>query len=160
NRYSIARISRGKGADATPLQLDATRTRLGVEQPAGTFYDRLKRRGLGYGAAFRGVTQLFARGREVLARIGPIDGLEAVDGSPHPALLDAAFQLLAAGSMSANEQDTRLFLPVAIAEVRQHALIGTRFWAHCQMQSKGASKVTGSIELYADDGAPLLTVRG
>ena len=93
----------GDGLDAAELRERFARA------DVAEFYDRLAARGVVLGPAFRGVTGLWAEGREAwgeltLPRERAGDGLQA-----HPALVDACFQVLTAVPELAGRTGT--FLP-------------------------------------------------
>ncbi|MFE3553307.1 type I polyketide synthase [Streptomyces sp. NPDC059193] len=58
------------------------------------FYDRLRARGLDYGPAFQGLTELHRAGDTAYARVQLPEGLKADEFGIHPALLDAALHAL------------------------------------------------------------------
>ncbi|MER7468640.1 type I polyketide synthase [Streptomyces sp. NPDC097981] len=58
------------------------------------FYDRLRARGLDYGPAFQGLTELHRAGDTAYARVQLPEGLNADEFGIHPALLDAALHAL------------------------------------------------------------------
>ncbi|WP_327364787.1 type I polyketide synthase [Streptomyces sp. NBC_01296] len=58
------------------------------------FYDRLRARGLDYGPAFQGLTELWRDGDTAYGLVRLPDGLKADDFGVHPALLDAALHAL------------------------------------------------------------------
>ncbi len=72
----------------------------------GEFYDRLAGVGLGYGAAFRGLRAAWRHGEEVFAEVTLPLGQDGPAGGPgpHPALLDAALQAIAAGTLLDGDQ--------------------------------------------------------
>jgi 1-acyl-sn-glycerol-3-phosphate acyltransferase len=158
--YASGRMSVGSGAAASPLDLAGLRARLAEVRDSARFYGALRQRGLNYEARFRGVRELHVGEGEALAAIGPVDALPADPDSIHPALLDAAFQTLAAVTDTARTGDDRLFLPTRIEEVRLHRAAGEAFWSYCRLASLNGARVVGSFEIVDDEGLPLLSIRG
>ncbi|MEU5812070.1 type I polyketide synthase, partial [Streptomyces sp. NPDC047718] len=58
------------------------------------FYDRLRARGLDYGPAFQGLTELWRQGDTAYGLVRLPEGLKADEFGIHPALLDAALHAL------------------------------------------------------------------
>jgi acyl transferase domain-containing protein len=89
--------------------LDASRPRPDTSAawpPAGAepvdldgFYPRLAEAGSDYGPVFQGLTAAWRRGSEVFAEVALPDGTDAAGFGLHPALLDAALQAVAAGTV-------------------------------------------------------------
>ncbi|WP_045705456.1 SDR family NAD(P)-dependent oxidoreductase, partial [Streptomyces rubellomurinus] len=105
-------------------------------------YDGLAEQGLGYGPAFRGLTELHRRSGERVAygRVVLPEGLSADGHAIHPALLDAALHTLAgvtadsdSGSDS-GEPDTVL-LPFAWSDVTLHATDSTELRVRVELTS-------------------------
>jgi acyl transferase domain-containing protein/1-acyl-sn-glycerol-3-phosphate acyltransferase/acyl carrier protein len=125
-------------------------------------YAALGRRGLEYGPAFRGITELFTGTGEALGRIS-VSTLDAGRYDLHPALLDAAFQLLisAAGGTSAEQRsDTGVFLPVLLRGLTLNAPAGGAFWAHARVVSFDDKALEGDIQIIDDAGRVLASARG
>ena len=86
------------------------RARCSEEVETGEHYRTLAGRGLEYGPAFQGIERLWRGGAEAVARLRP----PAADPGPlHPALLDAAFQVLGA-PLPGGEAGGEVLLPVAV----------------------------------------------
>lgn len=85
-----------------------------AEIEVGPFYERLSRRGLGYGPAFRGIRRLAAGAHTASAEIAaPVDA----DGYIlHPGALDAAFQTVAA--ILPDDGEERVYLPSRVGAIR------------------------------------------
>ncbi|WP_373194619.1 polyketide synthase dehydratase domain-containing protein, partial [Mycobacterium marinum] len=90
--------AQGSVAPAAVQPAPAASAELSTWPPAGAeavdiggLYERLARRGYGYGPAFQGLRAVWRRGRDVFAEVGlPNDeGLDLTDVGIHPALLDA-----------------------------------------------------------------------
>ncbi|HZX69000.1 MAG TPA: type I polyketide synthase, partial [Candidatus Elarobacter sp.] len=81
-------------AVVAPLDLAAIRARCAEERSAEQHYAALTQAGADFGPAFRGVAHIWAGEHEALAQVEATAGSAAgEDGRPHPALLDACFQV-------------------------------------------------------------------
>lgn len=74
----------------------------------------------------------------------------------HPALLDAAFQLL---FVAAPAGSTQLFLPVRLDELRSYGVARAPFWAHARVREATDNLVVGDVAIYDDSGAAIADVR-
>ncbi len=130
----------------------------------GDCYAALAQRGLEYGPAFRGIEQLLTGPGEAIGRIeGP--ALDAGGYNLHPALLDAAFQLLisAAGGTQSNGSsggESGVFLPVQLRDLTLHAPAGGAFWAHARVVSSDGATLEGDIQLLDDGGTVVASALG
>ncbi|MEO8619716.1 MAG: SDR family NAD(P)-dependent oxidoreductase [bacterium] len=128
-------------------------------------YATLKRRGLEYGPTFRGIEQLWTGPSEAVGHIH-VAGLRTDAYQLHPALMDAAFQLLvsAAGGTRTDKlnvaNDGGVFLPVFFRELTVHAPAGGAFWAHARVTSFDEHVLQGDIHLMDDGGRAIATVTG
>ncbi len=122
------------------------------------FYDRFAARGLDYGPAFRGLTELWRDGDTAYGTVRLPEGLEAGGYGVHPALLDAALHVLQAVVADRTPAGTAL-LPFE--------------WSDAELQLTGctelrvridAVEVTGGlqIEFWAADptGRPVAHIGG
>jgi 1-acyl-sn-glycerol-3-phosphate acyltransferase len=158
--YATGRLSTGSTGEPRHIDLAEQKARLREVQQPEEFYKILRQRGLNYEARFRGVTALHVGQGEALAAIGPLDNLPTDPDSVHPALLDAAFQTLAAVTDTGRSGDDRLFLPTRIDEIRLHRTAGESFWSYCRLNFRGETRVVGSFEIVNAEGQPLLSIRG
>ncbi len=113
--------------DFESLKRDAT------EVGAETFYADYQRRGLDFGARFRGVLQVWGHPGKALGLIEPpiaMDG-EPVEYGLHPALLDACLQVVAGAVRGANEEqeETSLFMPLGVESFRLFAPVEGKLWS-------------------------------
>ncbi len=125
------------------------------------FYSRMEQRGLVYGPAFRGIQELWAANREAFALVS-VPGLDTGNYHVHPALLDAAFQAVAAAADSDSTllSDRRLFLPVRIKKVRFHFKPGGRFFVLARLTEVTDSTVTSDVRLIDESGRISMEVIG
>jgi amino acid adenylation domain-containing protein len=156
-QHARARLT-PNGASEETTELDPGLTPDATELPLDRFYHGFAERGLDYGAAFRGVHRLWRTGdgayAELLApaRIRP----ELPRYRAHPALLDAALQVLAAALPGDSAQEA--FLPVGAARVR----LLDRLPEHCFCRARASrrgDRVTANLTLSDEQGTPLLLVQ-
>jgi acyl transferase domain-containing protein/NADP-dependent 3-hydroxy acid dehydrogenase YdfG/acyl carrier protein len=88
--------------------------------PLDGFYERLDAQGVGYGPAFRGLTELWRDGDTAYGLVRLPEGVPAQDYGMHPALLDAALHTVQA-VRNRDESDRRVLLPFAWESVELHA---------------------------------------
>jgi len=82
------------GAGIAPLDLAAIRARCADERSAEQHYAALGEAGADFGPAFRGVARVWVGSGEALAQVqATADSAVGEGGRPHPALLDACFQV-------------------------------------------------------------------
>ncbi len=160
------------GSAAEHVDFAEVRSRCTTAVSHDDCYAALAERGLEYGPAFRGVSKLWIGEGEALGHIhvAVADGVAAIDASAyqlHPALLDAAFQLLiSAGggtttaAIGMSHDSSGIFLPVQLRELMVHAPTDTSFWAHARVVSQSAESVEGDIHLVDDQGHVLASALG
>ncbi|WP_374199237.1 type I polyketide synthase [Streptomyces sp. ISL-44] len=96
------------------------------------FYDGFRERGLDYGPAFQGLTELWRKGDTAYGLIRLPDGLAADDFGVHPALLDAALHTLM-GVRGQDENDRQVLLPFE--------------WTGVELLAAGATELRVRIDL-------------
>ena len=151
-----------KASENRPIDLATLQAQISHPVEASEFYKRMADRGLVYGPVFRGIQSLWNAGRRALGRVRLPELNSSSEYQVHPALLDAAFQLLvsAADTDSALAADRRLFLPIEIREARLHSRPGNECWALATMTDLASSDVTGDVVLFGDDGKIFVEIRG
>ncbi len=144
------------------VDLDAIRARLPREVSGGDCYASFALRGLAYGPAFRGISQLRIGSGEALGEIEAPEGLSLAGYEAHPALLDAAFQVLIAATPDGATAALKapLFMPIRIASVDARRPVGPRFLSHARLVSMEGGIVEGDVEILDSKGAVLLAIRG
>jgi polyketide synthase 12 len=149
-----------------PIHLDAIRSRCSEVVDPKEYYARLKARGLEYGPKFQGIAQLWRRDGESVGQMRMPEGVEgeAAEHHLHPAVLDAALQLLGAAVptdvMAA--QGNQVFLPVHMDRVRVHGKPAANYWAHAVLHADASSGDTleGDVSLLDDSGNVIASVTG
>ena len=155
-------------AEASRFDRGAALVRCGAELPHDACYEALARRGLEYGPAFRGIARAWTGRGEAIGRIEVPNqpGAPRVDAASyelHPALLDAALQLLicaSGGTAAGDAAPDGVFLPVALRDLALHARAGDAFWADARVTSQGTDAVEGDVTIADDDGRVLAELRG
>jgi amino acid adenylation domain-containing protein len=140
-----------------PTDLESLR-RQWPEAPAADFYAGFQQRRLDYGPGFRGVTRLWRSTGAALAEIAAPAVLADLGAYQlHPALLDAALQVLAA-ALPATPEGTA-WLPIRIERYRLHRPALKRCWCLARAEADGDT-VQGEVTLLDEQGAELARVEG
>jgi amino acid adenylation domain-containing protein len=162
--HATAMLQSSPGAADEASDLSAIRERCVSRVGATELYTSLERRGLRYGPAFKGVRELWLRDNEALARIALDRRLQDAANTycVHPALLDAAFQvLLAAGDAGpVPVPDGLLNLPTAITRMECFSRLGAACWSHAVVTRRHPDGFEGDVSLFDDTGRVLLRCRG
>ncbi|MEN3316494.1 MAG: hypothetical protein V7605_2728 [Acidimicrobiaceae bacterium] len=152
------------GRPPAALDLSALQARCPVQIDTGELYDGFHQRGLQYGPAFVGITEAWKGEDEAFGTVTLPDDLAAGAGDylVHPALLDAAFQLLL---VAAGGGDGRgdLFLPVHVDHVGAWGPVGGTCRVRARLLDDRRTEngeVVGAVELVADDGTVVVSVDG
>ena len=159
-RHATARLRPAATGPLSPVDMAAVRGRCGRRLAATEHYRFAAEQGLEYGPAFQLVGEVFRCDGEVLARITVPD---AAGHAVHPALLDAAFQVL--GHAVADPDAPRQWgshVPASLARLIVHRSLPAEVWAHACLTRRAPddSEYAGDIELLAADGTVLLTAEG
>jgi natural product biosynthesis luciferase-like monooxygenase protein len=155
----------GQGAPAGPVDdpLEAIRARCREEVPAVEFYRRLGRFGANFGPRFRGVERLWRRDGEAVGQIRLPEGQQP-DGRPHPAFLDACFQVFAATlPQELAAGDGGLYLPAGLDSFTTLAPLPSRAWSHATLRSApgpAADHYRGDVCIRDEHGRPLARAVG
>ena len=144
---------------------DLHQLRLACDKPVDikTFYETLAGHGLRYGPAFRGVQEAWSGEAQALGRlILPEAAGDAREYLVHPALLDAAFHVLAAALGGDEDAGDRIHLPVAVERYQVLAPPQNRvFWSHVTLRPQAPGDlVIADVRLLDDAGRALVDVRG
>lgn len=154
----------GAGRPPAAIDVPALQARCPLEIHTGELYEGFHQRGLQYGPAFVGITEAWMGHGEAFGTVALPDDLvaTAADYLVHPALLDAAFQLLL---VAAGGGDGRgdLFLPVHIDHVGAWGSVGGSCRVRARLLDERRADdavVVGAVDLIADDGTVLVSVDG
>ncbi|MEU9256820.1 polyketide synthase dehydratase domain-containing protein, partial [Streptomyces sp. NPDC048270] len=120
------------------------------------FYEGFRERGLDYGPAFQGLTELWRKGDTAYGLIRLPEGLSAGDFGVHPALLDAALHTLM--GVRDEEARQRVFMPFEWTGVELLAAGATELRVRVEVASGADEHLT----LTVADGAghPVVRTRG
>ena len=146
-RHAAGRTLRSTRASRSPASLDAARARCSVELDTREYYDGFQAAGVEYGPAFRVIRSLWGGEREAVGRLELPDAAGSPDGyRVHPALLDAAFQVLGA-AQALRQDDTVVHMPTAIQRLVLHGTLQGSGWAHAclrEISPSGSSSTSAS----------------
>lgn len=165
------RPDRGPGAASgggeAPVDLAALRGRCPEEVPGTEFYDRLEDYGIEIGPHLRRVAQVWRGDGVVLGLVRMPDALgsEVAAYHLHPAIGDAAFQLLGATVPSApqNGEEHEVYMPVEVARVRVSGRPGLSTWIQARSPSAaepGSDTLVRDLHLLDEDGRLLVEISG
>ena len=140
----------------------AVRERLVNAASPEHFYQQMAERSLVYGPVFSGIQELWAAEGEALGSIEVVNPPDCKGYCVHPALLDAAFQVMvaAADSTPGLAGSRRLFLPIQIQEFRFHAPPGERFLSHAVITTATDANVSGDLRIINESGNVCIEVKG
>jgi len=158
----------GSNSSERGLSLTEIKRRCGSPLTGEEFYSAMARRGLEYGASFRGVTEV-RRGRgEALAqiRLSEKAAEEAASYGAHPALLDNCLQVIAAALPehgAGKDEDT--YLPVGFERLRVHRQprLNEAAWGYAHFNGAidpGDEVLEADVVLFGESGEVLLEVSG
>lgn len=131
----------------------------GSDRLALEHYASAAQRGLDYGPAFQGVTELRQEGGVATGRIALANGLSVSGSVLHPALLDAALQLGIALIDRGAPVDT--YVPVRVDTVTAGDGPVVTGWASATRRAAGEPGfVVVDIDVHADDGRCVARIGG
>lgn len=122
-------------------------------------YDRLRRLGLDYGPAFRGMQHLWLAADEGIGRINAPSEIESEleRYHLHPALLDACFQV---GFAFLPAEEESVYLPVEIEHVRVFGRLPAKIWCHIFRIRRFGAEFAADANILDDGGRVLAQIRG
>jgi len=169
-RHMVATLSRSASADQASVECHPPRELLGRCQtylPAEQHYQQMSERGLEYGASFRGVEYIWIGSDEVIGRVQMPDHAapETSAYQLHPPLLDACLQVaawlfLAQDDLAGNKDP---IVPVGVEQLQVFRRPSKQVWVHGRLRRDAGAAVqslAGDVVLLADDGQPLVELRG
>ena len=124
------------------------------------YYSRLEDVGVAYGPNFRGVRQLWSSPNGALGRIElPADAPGARDlYNIHPALLDAAFQVMGGALLSTDSARGDVFLPIGAEAIRWLRPAGRALWVGIKVNAGDDPDVRIVDIALENDGGELVGV--
>ena len=161
--HASASAEVGPVAAAGALDLAALRRRCSHVVAPEDLYHRLAAYGLGYGPSLRALVRVAHNGTEVFVdlRVPSTGDDEATNCRLHPALLDGSLQALACLTLQDDGAGPGLFLPFAAEEVRVHAPLQGRAFAHGRLRrGSEVDRYTAEVTLTDERGRVLVELRG
>jgi acyl transferase domain-containing protein/acyl carrier protein len=132
-----------------------------------SFYADYKRRGLDFGARFRGVKRVWSHAGKALGLIEapPALGGEPVEYGIHPALLDACLQVVAGAVQGPNEDqtETELFMPLGVESFRLFAPAEGKLWSLASVDVTAEphrETIKAQIQVADEHGRLIAELRG
>jgi len=163
-RHARGRLERSSKASIPAVTaLAELKTACSQELPRDGFYEALAKVGLEYGINFQGVRQIFRGKNQALGLVAPLDGFPVDGYQAHPALLDAAFQVLAA-SLPAKQPKNGgdpLFIPVGFGRISVHAPWPASLICHGSLRGEAdphAKEMKGDLKIYDENGSLLAEI--
>ncbi|HYU00407.1 MAG TPA: amino acid adenylation domain-containing protein [Gemmatimonadales bacterium] len=156
------------GEAPEPGDLAAMRREIAEEVPRDEVYQALATQGLDYGPTLRGIERVWRRNGEALGCVSLTELLrhETDAYQIHPAVLDAALQVLAATAVtSAGQGSDDCYVPVGCRRVRldRRPAGGETLWSHTVLEpgtAPGASELRASLRLFDDSGGSVAELTG
>jgi acyl transferase domain-containing protein/acyl carrier protein len=115
--------------------------------PGDRHYEAMRRRGLDYGPAFRGVAAVSRRGTEVITRLSATDAVREERGAHpiHPALLDACFQgaITALDGTEASPDIT--YVPTRVDRTILHGRVSGEDGLWCRISARASAEGDGFV---------------
>ncbi len=108
-------------------------------------YEELRERGLEFGPAFRGVTALRRGGDDAIGTIAATE--DDARYRIHPALLDAAIQVVGAAARDRTGQG-ELYMPVAVAGASVFPGAAAPVRSHARLHAADDQKVEATVRMY------------
>ncbi|BAZ53637.1 beta-ketoacyl synthase [Nostoc sp. NIES-4103] len=126
-------------------------------------YQQSRQRGIDYGVSFQGIEQLWSGANQALGKIKLPSELvgEASDYQLHPALLDAALQVINHALPEIDSNQT--YLPVRIDQFKVYCPPKLNLWAIASVttsQVKNRDSLTTQVTLVNDEGEIVATITG
>jgi acyl transferase domain-containing protein len=141
----------------------ATRTESLPETGADEIYTRLSDMGLPYGPSFRRISRAWFRQEtaEVFAELDTdLPGGGSGRHRLHPALLDAAFQVMLVGWRPPEDTPAPTFVMVRIDRLRFFRSPGERLWIHNRVTASEPGRIGGDLTLVTDGGEVVAELTG
>lgn len=159
--HCTGKLLTGCPGNAPPADLAAIAARCPTVISAPACYRHFERLGLEYGPLFRGIRQLRQGVGEAFARVEVPAPLHDTMGQfgIHPAVLDLAFQTLAA-ALPFDDEGSVVYMPTGVAEGRIARAMPTRLWIHAAITRRDGDGMEGDIRMFDDDGSLLLQIAG
>lgn len=159
---NIALVQREAIAAPQRLVIDESVRRLWQRVSATEFYANVSLKGLQYGPAFQGISELWITEQKAMASIIMPSQLasSAEQYVAHPSVLDACGHLLLATAGQETTTDT-VYMPIGIQEVRIYGRLTERVWSIAEQKDNGISdQLEGDILIADESGQVLMEMIG
>ena len=137
------------------------------EKTRAEFYKEVNERGLTFGPTFQGVQHVWGRDFAAIGKVRVPESLHAElpRYGAHPALLDAALQVMGGALPVATRKATSnsVLLPVHVDSIRFYAPVGPECWSYSVLEpftELAPDKFVGTGCLLDDTGRKLVEFRG
>lgn len=154
-----ARIDVHQRATAAPDRAPLA-TGTGMPVALDEFYGRFTAGGLEYGPVFQGVRALRSNAGAAWAELALPDGVAETGFGLHPALLDSAFQVVAAIGVEAGDSGP-VYLPQGVGALAVYGAVPARVFVHAVLTgdaAPGAPHLSADVTLTDVDGAVLAII--
>jgi myxalamid-type polyketide synthase MxaB len=142
-----------------PPAIDLEKYLTECEQPLEItkYYQKYKERGIDYGVSFQRIQQLWRGSKQAVGKIQlpPELGEQATDYQWHPALLDAAFQVIGAAIEETDSDQT--YLPVGIRKLQVYGRPSNEVWAMVSITEK---PLESNITVVDEQGTLVAQIEG
>ncbi|MDJ1172317.1 polyketide synthase [Roseofilum sp. BLCC_M154] len=161
--HAIGKI-RTAQTDATRIQVDLEKYKAECSQPIEVkqHYQQYRQLGLDYGSSFQGIYELWSGENQALAQIKLPEELiaQTIDYQFHPALLDAALQVIYHALPEVESDQT--YLTVGVEQFRVYRSPGLSLWAYASVSRSVESQrsLTAQVKLVSPEGEIIATVEG
>ena len=151
-------------ADSVPPQIDIAKYLAECDSiDVAEYYQTAQQRGINYGVSFQGIQALWSGGDRAVGQIQLSSELVAGAAAYqlHPALLDAAFQVMGAAIGDTNDDLT--YLPVQVKRLSVYRRPDAQVWAIAELdrlEGNNSDSLSANITLVNDDGAIMAIVAG
>ncbi|MXY56055.1 MAG: SDR family NAD(P)-dependent oxidoreductase, partial [Gammaproteobacteria bacterium] len=142
--------------------LDGLRRRL-APGDVGAFYRAKAATGIALGPSFQTLKAFWAAPGEALGELALPDGVDAMDGTVHPILLDGCFQVFSAARSQRDSEDDVPYLPFGWERLWLTGPLPERVVCHVRLAAPPGDAesdatrevVTGDLRIYDPDGLEL-----
>jgi acyl transferase domain-containing protein/surfactin synthase thioesterase subunit/acyl carrier protein len=140
--------------------LESLRARAREELSGEECYRALTEWGLGYGPAFQGVRRVWRGEAEAVGQLHLPEPQALEEGGYvlHPALLDAAFQVLLAPLLG--REGAGPAVPIHVRGLRFHGPPGTQTWSHARVRGGDEGTLEADVRLLDESGRVWVEVEG
>jgi len=126
-------------------------------------YQQYSQVGIDYGSSFQGIEKLWSGSNQALAQIKLPEKLmgQIIDYQFHPALLDAALQIIIHALPETDSNKT--YLPVGVKEFQIYAKPGINLWAYVSLTEttvENKQSLNTSVTLLNQKGEIIATIKG